>query len=699
MGKEWYWVAGKSSKIGGVGGGGRLDKDRATNFSGCMCSVFQLFDFHQFQFPSHQQQPSLKPESFLSQPEPEPEPELPISKGAEAPRNSLESDEPSSPTIEAEDKSLNIPMGIQIKTNVDGNSSVQGAPKDSSSSEISSSPSTKTPNLVARLMGLDLLPDQSYSPTFSSSTLGTPNPRGKYHLHHHFRHRQFLQSKPSSHRSGLDSDFSGALSLPETPRISSARRSDVEHRLSLQINKENLSPNEELVLSRISSLKRKELKTEDENRSPGHYARQIVKQVKESVSRKVGLEITNTVKNRERASGDELVIQLKSKKMSKVLTKVNDGSSPGQHSTASCSPRLKFLEPRNRPIFGVPSAKEYSISQSLKPSISAHSLVNTKAPTKPKLRPMQQQKYHHHHRRRPIKKCKKVAEERFGPPLSLTKPPQSSDAIRKKREESFVRPAVATVENIPDENCKKTPLSNDLLNATFPTLLPVRNDPTLPATKIPQKPAPNAQESKRISPLSSCSSHSYKQQEAPNARGSNEKCNNGDRSNGAAATTKDRAAAEYEYITRILRRTGIDKDTPVSFTSERYAYGQLSHRCNRKLLFDLVDEILAEILKPYKNLKPWATSSSGSRGGREDAQGSHLIDMLYSKVRSFPCADCRVLEDIDALVDKDMPLLKLQTEVAFGDEGEGIVTEIEKYILDSIIHETAAFFCDDELRE
>ncbi|KAF2315704.1 hypothetical protein GH714_040233 [Hevea brasiliensis] len=697
-----------------------------------MCSVFQIFDFHQFQFPSHQQQPSLKPDSFL--PQPEPEAEISISKGAEAPRNSLELDEPSSPTTVTEEESLDIPMGIQIKTNIgDASSKVQGAPNDSSSSEISSSPSTKTPNLVARLMGLDLLPDQSYSPTSSSSTLGPPNPLGKSHLQHHCRRRQFLQSKTSSHRSGLDSDFSGTRSLPETPRISSARRSDVEHRLSLQINKESLSSNEELVLSRISSLKRKELKTEEENRSPGHYAREIVKQVKERVSRKVGLDITNTVKNRDQASRDELISQLKSKKVSKVLTKVANDSSPGKQ-TASCSPRLKFLEPRT--ISSVPSTKDHCISQSLKSSISAHSPVNimpqkTKAPTKPKLQLVQEQEYHQQQQQRPVKKCKKVAEERFGPPPRLKKPPQTSDIIRNKQEEPFVSPAIATRANIPDKKCKKTPLSNDLLNITVPTLLPVKKDPTPPATKIPQKTAPNAQESKRSSQLSSCSSQSYKQQEALNARGS-DKSNNEDKSNGAATTTitGDGAAAEYEYITRIIRRTGIDKDTPVSFSrwfspshpldpsifyylehfttispastsNGNYAYGQLSHRCNRKLLFQAVDEMLVEILKPYMNMKPWASTSVSTCdfiAGKKDVQGSHLIDMLCSKVRSFPCADCRVLEDIDALVDTDMPQLKLQSEVAFGEEGEGIVSEVEKDLLDALIHEMAVILHGDRVQ-
>ncbi|KDP22348.1 hypothetical protein JCGZ_26179 [Jatropha curcas] len=577
-------------------------------------------------------------------------------------------------------------------------------------------------------MGLDLLPDQAYSPISSSSNLGTPNnPVGKSHLNHHLRRRQPLQSKTSSHRNSLDGDhFSGTRSLPETPRISSARRSDVEHRLSLQINKENLSPGEEMILSRISSLKRKELKIEEENRSPGHYARQIVKQVKESVSRKVGLDITNTVRNKQ-----EVVNQLKSKKMTKILTTVAQDSKTGKQTAASCSPRLKFLESRHKPISNVLSDKDHNnISQ---PSVSGNSQVKimsqkSKAPTtKPKLQAVQEQEQHH----RPIKKCKKVTEERFGPP-KLKKPPQTSDIIRNKQEEPFVSPTV-TRPNIPDKKCKKTPLSNDLLNITVPTLLPVKKDPMPPATKIPQKPAPKAQETKRSSQLSSCSSHSYKQREAMHATFNALDSNNRDSFNGAVAavvtttttttTTGDGAAAaeaEYEYITRILRRTGIDKDTPVSFTrwfspshpldpsifyrleyfttlspsatttSEKYICGELTLRCNRKLLFHLIDEILVEILKPYLNMKPWA--SSLSERCDFNMHGSNLIDLLCSKVRSFPCADCRLLEDIDALVDKDMPVLKGQTEVAFGEEGEGIVNEIEKDLLETLIHETAVIF-------
>ncbi|KAJ6339256.1 hypothetical protein OIU77_007254 [Salix suchowensis] len=67
--------------------------------------------------------------------------------------------------------------------------------------------------------------------------------------------------------------------------------------------------------------------------------------------------------------------------------------------------------------------------------------------------------------------------------------------------------------------------------------------------------------------------------------------------------------------------------------------------------------------------------------------------MLCKKVSSFPCADCQDLEDIDGLIDKDLPqLMKDQSEIAFGEEGEGIVMEIEKEIVETLVHETASIF-------
>ncbi|KAF3433067.1 hypothetical protein FNV43_RR24169 [Rhamnella rubrinervis] len=725
MGKEWYW-GGRSSKRSGA----TDHRDTTTSSAGCMSAVFQFFDFHQFQFPNlHHQQSSFNPTTSL----PLENPTSP--KGVEAPRNSLKSEGSSlSSIIEEEEESLNIPMGIQIKTN-GGTGSTKGvANSNDICSESSSSPGAKTPNLVARLMGLELLPENSQSPSFHATP---PNPLSKSHLHSLRPRHQPLQSK-SRHFMDSDTSITGTRSLPETPRISSARRSDVEyhHRLSLQINKENVSVSEDLDLSRLSSLRRKDLKIEDECRSPGHYARQIVKQVKESVSRRAGFDITNTVRNRDQyRRDDKLVNQLKkSKKASKGFAKIVDDGSPGKHSTPSCSPRLRFMESKSNykassaTALSSSTSKEQTFHQASKSvstfskasAVAAHTQT-VKVYSKPNTQPLQEQQVVDQKQQKnqlvsnqKYSKKIKSAREGFGNPPKL-----------KKQEESFVRPSTATSRtNIPDKNCKKTPLTNNLLNLNnVPTLLiPVKKSPSPPATKIPHKQlqpqVPEAQQSKRRSPqLSRSRSQTYEQEatHALNFRGNN---SGGDISNGGFSTTTTNGvggAELYHYITKILCRTGINKDTPVSFTKwfspshpldpsifyhlEQYSnsptninhFTQLHLQCNRMLLFHLVDEILVQILKPHMNMKPWVSSTWTTRSSdhRSCMEGSQLIDALCMRIQSFPCADCQVLEDIDALIDKDLPQLKVQNATAFEEEGEGVVSEVEKDIVDTLVHETA----------
>ncbi|KAH7537952.1 uncharacterized protein LOC107414431 [Ziziphus jujuba] len=703
MGKEWHW-GGRSSKRGGVGGGAA---DRDATSSGCMSAVFQFFDFHQFQFPLHHQQPSFNPTSF-----PLEDPTSP--KGVEAPRNSLKSDDSSLSSIIEEKENLNIPMGIQIKT-------YGTKPRASNDlcSDTSSSPGAKTPNLVARLMGLDLLPDNSHSPTFHATT---PNPLSKSHSHSH-RFRQPLHSKS---RQSMEGDSNaGSRSLPETPRISSARRSDVDHhRLSLQINKENVSVVEDLDFSRLSYLRRKELRIEDESRSPGHYARQIVKQVKESVSRRAGMDITNTVRNRDQCRA-ELVNHLRSKKASKGFSKIADEASPGKHSTPSCSPRLRFMESKsnNKPSnTAVSSAKDQTLqAQSKSMSSFSASRVNSYSQTvkvcaKPKPQPLQEKQVVV--QQVSIQKCKKTkAREGFGTRV-------------KKQEESFVRPSTANRANIPDKNCKKTPLSNNLVNFNHvPTLLlPLKKCPSPPATKIRQKQQLEmyeAQQSNRSSQLPRTPSQKYEQEATHGLE--TQDTNGGDIFNGgnsSSTTSTSGGGAElshslHQYITKILSRTGIQCETPVSFTKwfspshpldpsifyylEQYYSTngfsisstnntQLNLQCNRRLLFQVVDEILVQILKPHLNMKPWVTTTTTSTTRSSEyniMQGSELIEALCLRIKRFPCADCQVLEDIDELIDKDLPEMKAQNAMAFEEEGEGVVNEIEKHILDTLVHETA----------
>ncbi|KAK9292552.1 hypothetical protein L1049_020526 [Liquidambar formosana] len=681
MGREWYWGGSRSSSKRAREGGDQRD---TTTPSGCMSAVFQFFDFHQFQLCIHQQQqqPSFLPE------------EPTVLKGVEAPRNSLESEDASmgaaslSSSVTNEEENLHIPMGIQIKTSGHTRPKVV-VPSNDFSSESSYSPGPKTPNLVARLMGLDLLPE-NYSPSSSSSNHGTQNPIRKSHSHR-IRPQQPYQIGLSSRRNFSENDISGTRSLPETPRISLARRSDVEHRLSLQINKENISVSEELGCSRYSTMgRRRELKHNDENRvnSPSRYAREIVKQVKESVGRKVGLDITNTERNRE-LRRDEHVMAIQSKKFSKVLKKVSDELSPGKHSTTpSCSPRLKFLEPKNKPVTATLSTDQPDDDQS--------HLVKVLAKTKHQsLQGRQQQKS--------TKRCRKVTGERFG-----------SSIKKSKQEETFVRLSVATRGSISEKKCKKTPLSNGLVNITVPTLLPVKKDPSPPATKLPQKQVPHAQSSKCSLHLSGCSSQKYEQQTTHTHLIRDNQDNN---ISNSSTTITVGGGAEFQYVTKILKRTGIEKDTGVSFTrwfspshpldpsifhllenctptttaTSGDTLGQLSHQCNRKLIFHLIDEILVDILKPYINMKPWACVPPIHHD--HGMKGSQLIEKLCTKIRSFPLANCQVLQDIDALIERDLheealPRYSQISSMAFEEEGEAIVLDIERDIMDTLVHET-----------
>lgn len=171
-----------------------------------------------------------------------------------------------------------------------------------------SSSGSRTPSLVARLMGLDLLPESS-SPAFSTSTT-------KISITHTQPGRGQMKS-------------SGTRSLPDSPRTSYTRWSDVDlhHRLSLQVSKKDGNGEDEALCKRREMIKSLVQKCEAEGWSPGHYAKQIVKQVKESVgrSKRVGLaEITNTVKGRdssERRRDEHLLpagikIKIKTKKPS-----------------------------------------------------------------------------------------------------------------------------------------------------------------------------------------------------------------------------------------------------------------------------------------------------------------------------------------------------------------------------------------------
>ncbi|KAL9164570.1 hypothetical protein ABFS82_06G113400 [Erythranthe guttata] len=610
MGRDWlYWVVGGgavrpssarrstssssssrrlSSKTRDSDGGGSTS-------AGCMCAVFHLFDLnHHHPFSFHHSNHFFQEESITS-------------KGVEAPRNSLEKElEPAAIKEEKEDN-LTPPVGIQIKTRISNVASKSRTEDTISTGYCSSdSPSAKTPSLVARLMGLDLLPDH---PTSSSPSLIIPK-QTKQH-----QHTNVVGSR-NNKRCFSDDDISvGARSLPETPhhQISSARRSDSEYHY---IHKENTGSR------------------------PGHYAKQIVKQVKENVGRRIGLhDITNRDETSIVRRRDQNLVLLKPTKNIRVGFSDVKKKKHIPKTTSSSSPEEVILS-----------------SMKLKKNI--------------------QSVVHEHKRVQQIKYGKKV---------------NMMEGKKKKKKDPLL-------------------MSNEKLNISGPTLLPVKKDPSPPATKLPQKQSQvsDALSSKRNTQLSSNTSRSYNKLQPHFIISTPSGHAPPDKSNGCATTVSAAAAAaEYTtYVQKILKRTGIhDNFTPLALGKWHtpahpldpsiYYYlelfhpssaaaggggGVLSRRCNRKLIFQLVDEILAGILRPHLDFKPWVGSPAEEQ--------PCLIDEICKRIASFPAANCLVLEDVDSLVGGDLcNKWRINDDGFFEEEGERLVCEIEGEIVESLVRE------------
>lgn len=70
-----------------------------------------------------------------------------------------------------------------------------------------------------------------------------------------------------------------------------------------------------------------------------------------------------------------------------------------------------------------------------------------------------------------------------------------------------------------------------------------------------------------------------------------------------------------------------------------------------------------------------------------------LLDRVWTRIRSFPLADCQVIEDIDALVAGDLAearFRRLLGHPLVAEEAERVALEVEEDVLDSIIGEAAA---------
>lgn len=667
---------------------------------GCMSGVFNLFDF---QFSSFNHQMCFKPNNTVSRHEHEDKPQKPI-QGVEAPRNSLESDNETfiSSSSEMKEEDFGFPnIGIRVHTKVgrkEGHS-------EFSSSESSNSPCIKTPSLVARLMGLDSpLPDQS--PTPPSSTSSIPGKTIKTH-----RRYQYLQESINA-RGGGGRGFDSRSLPDDTPRISSARKSDVyfdPSRLSLQINKENdqesdyfssrssidsvASLNSLILKKKLAARKRGESnETENVTRSPSHYARQIVKQVKESVSRKMGRDITNiTTSNvstttRKSSVEPELVTVIKPKRPSSRLNRNGGGGNDQDLISSSCSPRLRFLETKN-----VNNSKSVVSSNSSSTTPGAASVFRQDQYDSIKDSP-----------RLVVSKASSISSPK---PLPLPSPPlPKPTTITASRHSSKPKlPQHQTMEKCKKASCErftqrkeKSPLPTNKSSLNLSAHKKCKKS----LSPSPSPSSPLAEDEKNI--VISTKSVIHSNSTSFLVRYDNHR------------QREDKLSAEFRYVSRILKCTGIEPDTVVSITrwfspshpldpsmfnhledfynsTSSSTNGHHQNRSNRRLLFNLVDEILVGILRSYLNMKPWMNTTMNNYliKKKKLMRGDQLLKEICKQIEKSPCANCLILQDIDALIEKDLPHNANLRTVPVLEEGESIVCEIERDILDSLVHELA----------
>ncbi|CAA7396753.1 unnamed protein product [Spirodela intermedia] len=531
-----------------------------------------------------------------------------------------------------------------------------------------SSPRTgfsKTGNVVARLMGLDQIPEPTpsrssdgYSSQEQLSSLRvatfhkqrretaavTPPP-----LRHPLRPRNcdFLVAPPEDARHGT-------RSLPDTPRMSSARKSwDADPRLSLQLSfKENvafalgegnasfLSPSSLSAKSkrRISRLQ------QDENRSPRQYASDIMKQVKESVTRRIA----------GRSFEDPPAGSTGQK--TKAFCHENGRQICSSTAPPSCSPRLRALDsPKNKPASPAPPPPP---------------------PPLPLCRPSSP------HPQRMDREVAKAASGKSRKPRSewFMEKMRKSPAVAA-REESFLSPPSSPQ---PRKKCR----------SSSPAFVPGIRKEALTFTSLspPPSPSPSQQTSAPAAPR------------LRHTRGQLRISDDGDSRARRSSNSSVLGPEEYLYVRCVLGRTGVQSHTPLSSAAARWyspshpvdpivfhqlersfnrSSGSLRQRCNRKLLFHLVDEVLAELL--WQPREPWR---------RRITDGESLMQSVWSRIRNFSAASCRAAPpDVDALVEADLPAVnvrRLLLHPAVSQEAESVAVELGTSILDSLVAEAAA---------
>lgn len=104
---------------------------------------------------------------------------------------------------------------------------------------------------------------------------------------------------------------------------------------------------------------------------------------------------------------------------------------------------------------------------------------------------------------------------------------------------------------------------------------------------------------------------------------------------------------------------------------------------NRKLLFELVNEILGKKLKPFLDTRPWIRPAKLTRPHM--STGKKLLQEVWDEISSSPEVDCKIIEDVENLISKDM---RIEAPWAPDNEDiEKIRFKVEHLIFDHLLEE------------
>ncbi|XP_031475184.1 uncharacterized protein LOC116247264 isoform X2 [Nymphaea colorata] len=743
-----WWSSGSSSRS--------IRKERREGgIVSCMSGMLQLFDFHLRGAIDCTGSSS----SQVSAPSQLDDLALCCTAGIEAPRNSLEVLLPVANSgllpqhrnrrhqLGHGDEIDDIPMAFEIFT------------RSESGRDWTYPDRRRKRSVVARLMGLDILPDNA------------ENGQGMRRGGGEGRRKNCLPAKPAKDCSRGNGDVkfqrpketklkernreirlvertvrqeplpSCSRSLPGSPRISSARRSDVEHRLSLQIQKENIPP-----LVNVNNL---------DGSSLGSLLRASSSSALNSETRK---------------TSPRLVLSSNSPRVGKTR---EEKGQPKLSSTPPCSPRLKCRGdqesttitsttttisaaaattttpkpslPRNKrtypPQSTEPSSKANGPGSRLnnsingKPKSEGPSLLRERSDTMARVQkkdrapsPRIRESYVKVPDRsngdamkkgqRPIcehallKAHSVIPATKDSPRQTRTSPASGISPLPRSR-----RKTVAAPGDIRQDGSVATDLCNNLHHHRHDDKEECMDPaPSYSCANPHIHDSPSSSSSSLSSFLSSSASTS-----TASSSGS---------SSSPFPKEKDEAFfLVYPYIRAIFELMGVRSNSKVwllnwhspshplnpailtqldVFHHRRHddddgsMDGRMSNtRSNRKLIFHLVDELLRERLKLHLGMAPWmktmmtVVKSPAQGSSMKVATGRRLLEAVWADVRGIPSADCKIVHDVDMLVANDVltghhscPINDSSTE-AFA---EAVLFRVGQDISDELVAEAVADF-------